>query len=126
MIPEQCIKIAIENGYDFWGYKDFKMDDERVVLIYNGDCMDERPLSDIAQDPAFWQALGKGFGWDEKAFCNHCYIDKQSWEEKPRKCAGDWLKHEFNDWLYHALRYFETLLTGGNLEQFWKKLLPKE
>ncbi len=53
---------------------------------------------DTLQDRAFWQALGKARGWKE---------------EKGRRIA---------DWLYYALRYFETLLSGGDRKAFWQSL----
>lgn len=60
----------------------------------------------ILQDPAFWQALGKARGWESPyGVCPNC-------EELS----------EMEAWKYHALRYFETKLSGGDTNQFWLTL----
>lgn len=61
-------------------------------------------LAFILQDPAFWQALGKARGWPEHG-------------DRPRERYID----NYTS-LGHALRYFETKLSGGDTNQFWSTL----
>ncbi len=86
---------------------------------YNPDHERYKFFETIILDPLFWQALGKALGWDI-AVCEHC---GKCWRRK-EKCA---IYQEFGGvlepWLYHALRYYELNLTGGDTEKFWKKFL---
>jgi hypothetical protein len=66
----------------------------------------------ILNDPFFWQALGKALGWKLKV----CVV----W---------DWdMSHQYPvtlmpSWEYHALRYHEINLTGGDTEKFWRDII---
>lgn len=60
-------------------------------------------LADVLQDPDFWQALGKARGWEK---CEH---------------KTDYMNHPFT-WGYYALRYFETLMSKGDMQKFWESL----
>jgi len=61
-------------------------------------------IATVLQDPAFWTALGKARGWRE------CEV-----------ITGG-VKWPDEGWAYHALRYFDTVRSGGNLSQFWQSL----
>jgi hypothetical protein len=62
-------------------------------------------------DPLFWQALGKALGWKKNRTFNHFTY-------------GKFILQEYTpEWLHHALRYHELVLTGGSTEKFWKELL---
>lgn len=122
----EAIRIAIEKG----GYKLFGALDKPLakysIDFYSGGIGVRRLLvsvdwanrgtdgrvekkfgeaneNDIASDPLFWQALGKALAWDGKR-----WICMQS--------------HK-TEWQCEAHRYFDLLLTGGDVEAFWKGLL---
>lgn len=91
--------------------------------------------ADILQNPAFWQALGKARGWgNENLTCRICgnddaanagddfYSPTESSCECGTPAGGEYPKYEIEFWKYQALRYFETLLSGGSIEEYWKNL----
>ena len=73
-------------------------------------------LAEILQDPAFWQALGKARGWKKEYLLT---ID----EFLPPP-VGKFFEYgaELEEWAYHALRYFETRLSNGDLTAYWRSL----
>lgn len=117
-----AIKLAIEKG----GYKYLDLPLLRVepttnaliCLVWRGDQFskngEEKDLvhpAVITTDPLFWQALGKALGWEQ-------YL-----ESGGRNKYGD---DEFDlSWKVYAHKYLDTVLTGGDTEQFWKELLNK-
>jgi len=95
----EAIKIAIEKG----GYKDTEkwipLEKERVLTLLT------REWAFVMVDPLFWQALGKALGWKvgtDKRFDGYSY-----------------------EWQHYAHQYFDLLLTGGDIEAFWKELLKQ-
>lgn len=58
-----------------------------------------------ALDPAFWQALGKALGWPSVTPGNSVMT-----QEFPQT------------WRYHALHFYDLILTGGDTAAFWKSL----
>jgi hypothetical protein len=58
------------------------------------------------QDPAFWQALGKAREWE---------LDGEEGATPGYPLLGD-------EWKTHALRYFETRLSNGDIAAFWQSL----
>jgi hypothetical protein len=92
-----AIKLAIEKGgYD----KD---------IANSNQFSRERTEAEIILDPLFWQALGKALGWGENAGIKSSDIE------------NTWLP--LSGWKYHAHQYFDLVLTGGDVEKFWKELL---
>lgn len=81
------------------------------------------------QDPAFWQALGNARGWG-KLHCVNCgefakpVRKKESDPEYWADCCGRKRRLEYGvSWKYHALRYFETLLTSPEkIKEYWENL----
>ena len=70
-------------------------------------------------NPAFWKCLGKALGW-KRFKCADCKADFTiSGMIICPECHK--LGHKYA-WHYHALRYFELRLTGGDEEAFWKEL----
>ncbi len=62
--------------------------------------LEQLDYADIQQDPKFWQALERVFERD--------VTDEILEEDKPY-------------WLELATHYFKLLLTGGDVDAFWKK-----
>lgn len=118
----EAIKLAIEKGGykpeykdcvvyidDFLGHQYSKFVDRR------GD-IEKWATAEIFADPLFWQALGKALGWDEihaKNPENNICIKNKS---------GSITYFDDCD-IYHAMRYMELILTGGDTEKYWQSLL---
>ncbi len=106
---QDAIKQAVEAGYRPGAHR-------HVLFNYS---MYEYALGCTFDDPAFWQALGKarGFKTTDKFWtaplCSGCGNESSSYE-----CCGEAIPI----WRYHALRYFETRLSDGDLEAFWQSL----
>lgn len=60
-------------------------------------------------DPAFWQALGKALGWWDDIGQIPSKMPKRRIDQDP--------------WNYHAHRFYDLILTGGDTEKFWADLL---
>lgn len=96
-MEEEAIKLAIEKG----GYKNHVGRTDPISKLY------------LTNDPTFWMSLGRALGWAEKNYaCPTCW--------KPFTHAA-----YIEDWKYHALRYFELVLTKGDTEGFLDKLLKQ-
>ena len=61
-------------------------------------------------DPLFWQALGKALEWNEVC-CEECGAENICHCECSDR--GGESPNNIDTWLYHALRYLETLLVEG-------------
>lgn len=94
----EAIRLAIEEG----GYK---KDPHLIDLMP----LSNKTLALAVLDPLFWQALSKALGWDK----THTVWFKQSWENR-------------EPWLNHAHQHFDLILTGGDIESFWKELLKSK
>lgn len=109
------IKLAIEKG----GYRFEQQLSVKWNLDFLGaeDCPSH---AEITQDPLFWQALGRALGWREGMYLKW-YRDRQGGVDES-------LDLEYEESIapdvYHALRYHELNLTGGDTDKFWKDLLP--
>lgn len=68
---EKPIKIAIENGYDEW------MED--TVTPWS-----EADKAQIVMSPLFWQALGKGLGWEDMIHYDDG-VDEPVWLTKQKE-----------------------------------------
>lgn len=103
----EAIKLAIEKG----GYKFSPIIEwyRPIASIYADHCKPlDYPLNSVFSDPLFWQALGKAL------------IDHRRWRRPITVNKG---LPDKPVWLFHALRYHELILTGGDTERFWKDLL---
>jgi hypothetical protein len=100
----EAIKLAIEKateqGYDP-GKFGYTYSREKILL-----------------DPKFWQALGKALGWIEF----HCSDCKEMYESN-KQCPNSSGVHPLAGWQIKALRYYELVLTGGDVEKYFKELL---
>jgi hypothetical protein len=105
----EAIKLAIEKG----GFP--ATWDEKAKAAYYG--LDPRDYVSayVVFEPAFWQALGYALGWKGGTY-------KYEWFHL---ASGDFAggRVGVRPWQYHALRYFELHMTGGDEEKFWKELL---
>ena len=92
---QDAIKQAIEGGYKaVWLEGRYNAYAENVATL----------------DPLFWQALGKVRGWEDEKV-KHGIVYVFSGEIAP-----------LERWKLYALRYFESLLSGGNEKKFWEEL----
>lgn len=98
----EAIRLAIEKGGLLAGRKTRVT--KNYVFADREDAIkwDRWSFAEIVLMPSFWQALGKALWWEKKGRLNYRrgYV-----------------------WLYYALSYHEMLLTGGDVEKFWKGLL---
>lgn len=106
----EVIKMAMKGGYrnPLPTVKPIKKGLEMQEFLLNLE-MQECFFPLIAQDPLFWQALGKALEWSEVTFTD----DKKD-------------TYLPNSWIAHATDYFKLVLTGGDTEKFWNNLLRKE
>lgn len=114
----EAIKLAIEKGgyVPKWLLNGIELDKEASKrLMTSGKAM----AALIAQDPLFWQALGKALGWGRYTLDKMTITNPSS--KIQDKIAKEWGIRP--DWVIIALRYHELNLTGGDTEKFWKELL---
>jgi acetone carboxylase gamma subunit len=112
---EDAIKQAVEAGYDW-------RETASIVTISKYRLKELPPFYAfpfILQDPAMWQTLGKAREWAEEpnVVCSKC----GGRGEATCSCTDPWPPTEL-EWKWHALRYFETLLSGGDMNAFWQSL----
>lgn len=122
---EQAIKIAIENGYTMFGrateplfkwwidtsYKDF-----RILIGYDHATRNHRDevvnshdyiwIQAVLLDPLFWQALGRGLGWDDNI---------QTYVPRGNK----------TNYMIQWHRFIDHLIEGKDIESYFKNLLEK-
>ena len=89
----EAIKLAIEKG-EYDAYWDEKYD--QPYYSSGGGTSGFISKSDLVLDPLFWRGLGKALNWDE--------LGKTYW-------------------LSQAEGYFHTVMTQGDLDAFWKRIL---
>lgn len=130
----EAIKLAIMKG----GYKlkDVEVKDGEMFVFAPFNQGEVEMIATL--DPLFWQALGMACGWGsekilidepghpkEWMYNEHCSVCGEiivvQEEGCPDGCESD--NAYVESWLYHALRFFELLMTGGDTEQFWSDLL---
>lgn len=124
---QDAIRQAVEDGNYLPHFAPIHYDVEDLRAYYPSSTeYVVKNYSDILQDPAFWIALGKARGWHEWVY-PFGYTDYP----KHRNQAGnEYVKPPGNidyldkqpAWLYHALRYFETKLSGGDTNKFFQNL----
>lgn len=113
MIPKEAIEKAIEGGWKplavevglKWIY------DEDGVHWYNPEETRDGSVTfgfhEIALDKTFWQSLGKALGKEGIELTR----SHENWDTEP------W-------WQYAARRFYDLILTGGDIEKFWNEVLP--
>ncbi len=109
---EQAIKIAIENGWKpFTGYlrKKFELESD-CAIFYDKVNVRRFYFSDMVLDPLFWQALGKGLGWEETNNCWGCGYDEGATERTP-------------GWKIKMHRFIDHLVEGKGIESFFTELI---
>lgn len=90
---QDAIKQATEAGYD-------------DSILRWGEMIMAAKIALILQEPAFWQALGKARGWEQRCDASECE-DRDEWREHQH----EWL--DAND---------DALLSGGDMKAFWESL----
>lgn len=139
---EDAIQQAIEAGY-IWsgeGRMDVRLTSRMQRIENSLDIIWTSPSKnrvrlllplELLSDSTFWQALGKARGWmtthlrrrcpnhgrnsyGGEKFCFICGAEVQDFEIQDGVDADAW-KH-------HALRYFDTRLSNGDLSAFWQSL----
>ena len=119
MIPIEAIEKAIEGGWSGVGVIYEVMD----WGIVNLGTEQEMSWAEIALDPSFWQSLGKALGWDGE-------VKIRAHKDKSRK--RHWENDYYDDWRvltraeYHAHRFYDLILTGGDTKAFWQHLLASK
>lgn len=128
----EILKLAIEKG----GYPKDKYHNK-----VSGD-FDVWNESAVMLDPEFWKCLGKALDWKDYFYSYYNvggafglsseagYWKKvENFEDIPKQLRegskNNWRKHQIDnpDYKIYAHQYFDLILTGGNLEQFWEGLL---
>lgn len=106
---EKAIKIAEKNGHVRERYMSGEWVSVGITLL----------------DPTFWQALGKGLGWENRVcfFCGEKYrkIDGE-YHEYCDKCSKPF-HEEIPEYKYHWHRFIDHLAEGKDAESFFKELL---
>lgn len=122
---EQAISMAYDNGY------------KRPMIIHPLDFalavvpaknLKDRSKQKIWQaviflDPLFWQALGKGLGWGEKA-CMECGFNGR-FDDYHGDC-GICTGKAYAGWQFHWHCFIDSLAEGKNPEGFFKELIEKK
>lgn len=94
-IPREAIEKATEGGWLFFSTPvDLPMVEKAKHEAVH--------VADIALDPTFWQALGKGVN-----------VDK-IWDIE---VAGKKL------WMFKAWQFYDLILQGKSTDEFWQELL---
>ena len=126
---QDAIKQAVEAGWKpfDWGtkWKCVGVSVQEGKFEAAGRPYISKSLARIFQDPAFWIALGEARGWGYQEatktitdfVCQDCGTSVGGTGE--HNCDYSELKPF---WLYYALRYFETKLSGGDTQAFWQNL----
>jgi len=117
---KEAIKLAIEKGE--YSFPDLE---NNIVVVSNARAFGKATahkmqLAFIAQDPLFWQALGKALGWSEETMVRYLHIKKV--ENTEAYYSTDESHILSQEWLYRSHQYFDLLMTGGDTEKFWKEL----
>jgi len=116
-----AIRIAVEKG----GYKGFNTwyDNPKMEVFYeHGICgtrlghhQDTKLPEELILDPLFWKALARALSWEQ-----YTEEDIGNWDE-----VNTMITRTEVTWKKKAHQYFDLLLTGGDVEKFWKELLKE-
>ena len=113
MTIQEAVQLAVDGGYNT---------KRTVCAVRYGWAIPEKVsrynanqyLCEILLDPLFWQALGKGMGWDTEG-----YYFQQIQE-------GRYMMRGSNEHTYHWHRLIDHLASGKSIEDFFANLLPHE
>ena len=114
MTIEETIKEAIDGG---WDNKNLRFDGkhwrqwdgtENEPIVFKDELYGK-----VFLDPLFWQALGKGMGWEE----NYHRIVRSPCNDMPGRYA--WTGPQF---IYEMHLFIDHLASGGEIEEFFAKL----
>lgn len=107
---EKCIKLAIENGVfgnpevmKNMNWHRGKGNEEDLIFFDNGNTGVMVSLHKTLLRPEFWQALGKGLGWEGSI----TYIDGKKREH----------------WELQWHRFIDHLASGGDIDSFFNELI---
>lgn len=128
-IPKEVIEKAIEGGWqggDYWELSHRDVCNEYQIVpndgtdaVYHGKLKTRSQC--IALDPSFWQSLGSALGWAKEGLgvCVGCGRGNE------RDCRCDQDNPIDDEWHYHAMRFYDLILTSGDTDAYWKELLAK-
>lgn len=127
---EDAIKQAVEDGRYLW--KDFSVVSGEIETVWKrAMAWASKNVSEVLQDPAMWQALGKARGWKELR-CNRCrtHTTIEYRKEKGGKGIGDECSDCYGkfeeEWRIHQHEWLDAnddaLLLGGDMKAFWQSL----
>lgn len=116
-IPKAAIEKAMSAGW-YKGYTLEKYENKYITLDPDGDRDALLFFPEIALQPEFWQCLGKSLVWTN-SICRDCGRSAQICMAGDETCLGE----DVAGWKYHAGRFYDLILTGGDLEAYWKKIL---
>lgn len=98
---EDAIKQAVKAGYQ----RIDPIPGVTAAMAKDGPYLSKHGLEKILLDPLFWQALGKARGWKNSTFYE-VYV-------------GGTI---YGEWMRKALDYFETVLSGGDIQKYFESL----
>ncbi len=111
---EEAIKIAIDNNWlsHLHEYTYRKIDDTTYYFEVKGSPLPgyQRSVFTILLDPLFWQALGKGFGWEKTDYCWGCGYDEGA-------------TIDTDGWKIKMHHFIDHLASGGDIESFFTNLI---
>lgn len=111
-ILAEVVKKALQGGWSpkYGHHEDLVDDNGEWIGVENSRVIS---YAEIALDPLFWYALGKTLGWSEYAVC----------DTHGAKCEVGCTAAVEKEFLYHAHRFYDLILTGGDTTEFWQELL---
>lgn len=105
MIPKSAIEKAVQGGYPALNLELVDIELERELVL----------------DPAFWSSLGKVLGWQKQPYlCPDCRTI--GYRDGNHMIVCD-IKIRYGNWDDEAKRFYELILTGGNVNKFWEEIL---
>lgn len=107
------------------------MNDAIRIAIEKGGYITERFMGSPAQrmvlEPEFWQSLSKALGWGCNCQNGNEYFGPDETGDPIwgpcAVCVSDGQYVPAKDWKDMAHQYLDLVLTGGDVEAFWKGLL---
>jgi len=125
MTIQEAIQLAVDGGYHTAHGRYLPASD-----IGKQVSNDDGFLQKCLLDPLFWQALGRGIGWDAD-LCPTCgggyRISARMVDWCENYCENDGFPTAPRPgWQYHWHRFIDHLASGKSIEDFFANLLPHE